>query len=494
MQQRTLKSLYDLHSWIGVVVGLVLYVVCVSGVVALFAQELEPWARKDLRPPVTDAGPALDGAVAQTIKAMREGGATAAGLRFTVDLPTRYRPTVSVQYRAGPARTERTLTVDAPSRAEVPVPAESPNAMLTRLHTDLLLPSPYGRYVVGAFGLVMLISVITGTLLHRKMLADLFTLRAGRSLRLFWTDLHKSVGLWGLPFHFMLALTGAILGFSGPAVRIAAYLAFGGDAGAVSAAMFGSSPPPLGIAATMLPPSVLLARAVEALPGFVPEMLLAFNYGDAHGVIEFLGNRPGALVYYLSVVVDGATGEIVRITDWSEEGFGRRIYAMVTPLHYASYGGIALKVLYAVLGTGTCLVIVAGLNLWLARPADASTLSRRILPKLTSGVFYGFPAATAVIFWLHHLVPGLPIVAVFLAMCALAAAWPWLRGRERGACDLLGLTGVLLATLPLFTLLASGRASSAYASPPVLVTEVAALCLGAGLVYAAVRRRPVEAR
>ena len=46
--QRTLKRLLTLHSWAGIVTGLLLFIVCFSGAVVVFKNEIDLWANPSL--------------------------------------------------------------------------------------------------------------------------------------------------------------------------------------------------------------------------------------------------------------------------------------------------------------------------------------------------------------------------------------------------------------------------------------------------------------
>tara|TARA_R110001592_G_scaffold240929_2_gene501299 strand:+ start:133390 stop:133560 length:171 start_codon:yes stop_codon:yes gene_type:complete len=52
------------------------------------------------------------------------------------------------------------------------------------------------------------------------------------------------------------------------------------------------------------------------------------------------------------------------IINWREDRWPKAQCAMMTPLHYASYGGLLLKTLYALLGLGASLQIISGLRIW----------------------------------------------------------------------------------------------------------------------------------
>ena len=46
--QRTLNRLFTLHSWAGIVTGLLLFIVCFSGAVVVFKNEIDLWANPSL--------------------------------------------------------------------------------------------------------------------------------------------------------------------------------------------------------------------------------------------------------------------------------------------------------------------------------------------------------------------------------------------------------------------------------------------------------------
>lgn len=496
MRQHTLKSLYALHSWIGLVLGLVLYVVCFSGVVALFEAELGPWQRGVGRPAPAPAGSALDKAVSATVERLADQEGAARAMDFLVLLPGSYGSVIIMQYAAGSPPRPATRYFDPWTGEPTTPPGTAATAILRQLHTDLLLPAPWGRYLVGLSGVVMLVSVVSGLLLHRKMLTEMFTLRLFRSTRLKWADTHKSLGLWGLPFHFVIALTGAVLGWVGLALPLAALTAHEGDMAAAASALGGFQAEARGIPAEMQPLSALLARAQVALPGLDPAVAVFRHYGDAGATVEVMGDVPGRLVYYPSVSLAGATGKVMVVTDWSVATPGKRIYAMVTPLHYGSYGGLGLKLLYALLGAGSCVLIVSGLRIWLSRPGSNSR--KQSMERLAAGVFLGLPLAIAGLFCAVRLVPA-PVaaseavmMAIFLALWSAALLWPWLREPGRATWEMLAATGIALLACPVLTGfvartdLVSALGAGAW---PLAIADVAACLCGILIVRKAVRSR-----
>ena len=190
-----------------------------------------------------------------------------------------------------------------------------------------------------------------------------------------------------------------------------------------------------------------------ALPGLRPEVATVQHYGDSAGRITVYGNVPGRLVYYPAVTLSLASGEVVEVVDWSRADLGRRIYAMVTPLHYGSYGGLLLKIFYAVLGIGTCLLVVTGLKVWLSRPVPTAERRPRWTLRLMNPVVHGLPLATAASFFFSRLLPqpmmsdSGAVTALLLGLWALTVPWlmrPQPRAGVRAALLTSGFVGAAL--------------------------------------------------
>ncbi|MCQ9372279.1 PepSY domain-containing protein, partial [Corynebacterium sp. 35RC1] len=129
----------------------------------------------------------------------------------TIQLPDADRPAYFAFLRTpgapGAQRTKVALRADT---GAVVGPVDSQLGQTLRMLHVFLFFGP--RWIVGFLGVAMLVLIATGIVIHRKILAELFTQRWGRSLRVVTSDLHKSAGIWGLGFHILIAGTGAWLG------------------------------------------------------------------------------------------------------------------------------------------------------------------------------------------------------------------------------------------------------------------------------------------
>src|SRR5690606_23541611 len=87
--------------------------------------------------------------------------------------------------------------------------------VLRQLHLRFFAFGWQGRVVVGAFGLVLLVSIVAGLLIYGRFIRALprwWSIRRGRGLQIAASDLHKLVGIVALAFNIVIASTGAVLG------------------------------------------------------------------------------------------------------------------------------------------------------------------------------------------------------------------------------------------------------------------------------------------
>jgi uncharacterized iron-regulated membrane protein len=114
--------------------------------------------------------------------------------------------------------------------------------MLLDLHLYLHLPKSWGMIVVSALGAMLCALIISGLVAHPRIFRDAFNLRTSGSRHLEQADIHNRLSVWGLPFHLMIAITGAYFGLALPLLAILADASYDGDREAVVASVFGEEP------------------------------------------------------------------------------------------------------------------------------------------------------------------------------------------------------------------------------------------------------------
>lgn len=408
------KRLYDLHSWVGVILGLFIYVVSFTGVVALFDEEIRPWENPNIRLGISNEPvpfePLLQGVIDE-IQA-DNGKLGTMIIRTPQALAPYYQ--IHANYTK-PDMSKDHLDIDRKwNTATGEVLSERGEGMsnwLLNFHRSLMLPRTLGRTIVGLAGIFMLLSVVTGIFIHGKIIRKFFSLQLHRSQRLKWQDSHKVLGIIGLPFSLMISFTGALLGVVAILGPLIAVIAFQGNTQALFDKVLGVPSQPSGEIAQMLSmDEVFNMRHPQS--GLGPELIIADHYGDKNAEFTLFYDEPKTLSIHDVYAINGATGQ------GSKSKTGRqiptpatRVINTTTPLHYGTYGGIWLKWIYAFMGMALCIMIATGQMLWVERrqhggEGNKSDQFYNIISRTNIGVCLGFPLASVCLFYLDKLYIG----------------------------------------------------------------------------------------
>ncbi|MCU0634283.1 MAG: PepSY domain-containing protein [Gemmatimonadaceae bacterium] len=453
---RALKLLWDAHSLTGVILGLALFVIFYTGAFALFRAELMGWADPALRSGARHRS--ADAVSAPLFRARPP----APGAEVLLVYPIHGRPFYWLRY---PTVAGDTVDhwVSAATGEVLPVRGRSSlSELLYKLHY-FAQAGIVGRLVSGVAAVFLLFAVGSGLAIHlRKLPRDWHTFRPRSPLRTALADLHTVLGLVGLPYAVLYAITGAffslLIVILGPTLLVV----FDGDRAALDAVRTGVAVPPAvatGRAATMLSPGALEAALPASWSGVTPQVLTIHGWGDAGAVAVFEGAPAGSLTESGSAALGGATGTLLVASDPRRPTALGATVGVMTNLHFATVGGWVLKALFFVLALAASAVILTGNVLWLVnrRTNDPRAAPRlhRLLARLSVGVGAGLVVAVPVLFLVAQLLP-LPLasrvwwehVAFFGAWLACVVASLVAHRMRRMAGRLLVLAGVLSALVP----------------------------------------------
>lgn len=457
------------HSWLGVMVGALMYLVCLSGTLAVLYPEFERWEQ-----PEVEEFQSLDPAtVQQGYEDFLASGAAVTHHMF-VSLPHPEMPRASISSE----QSGRFLNADGSLGPEV---GHDWTHMLIYLHLYLHLPENFGMIVVSALGALLCGLIVSGFMAHPRLFKDAFLLRLGGSKHLEQADIHNRLSVWGAPFHLMIGITGAYFGLAVLISWVLAGAYFDGDTDALSAAAFGAEP------AVQQPPDQALniAQALEQMPsiapGAEPFYVTVENADVPDQQFMVVGARhAGRLIWAEQYRFDGA-GNYLDKAGYSDGDIGRQAIFSVYRLHFGHFGGLAVKLLYLVLGLALTVVSATGINVWLARRRGRDRLN-----DLWVGFVWGAPAALGLTA-IAEVLLGIPSTAVFWVGMLAAMTWT-----VRVADDAAGKRQLQAATAAILALLVAGYLlrfrSAALATVPIAIN--AAILAAAGLfAWAASRNR-----
>lgn len=393
--RRTLNLLFVLHSWAGLVTGLLLFVVCFSGAIVVFKHEIDLWANPALSRMPRVAAPVTPDVVMAEL-ARRHPQAQVETLVLPDDVMPVYMAYVRLAPDAGGVRTKLALRADTGALIG---PVESQLGQYIRMLHVFLFFGP--RWIVGFLGVAMLVLIGTGFVIHRKIVAELFTQRWDRSLRVVMSDLHKSAGVWALAFHVLIAFTGAWLGLAPVfergwdyVARAASTSATASSAAAPWVAATGEgavpkAPRAKGPAAGAERPSKVSMASIaaidqaarEAIPGFQPKAFSLQKWGRPDATVSVTGGLAEHLHSTASARFSGATGALLKAQDPRRQGFWSQFNGLMEPLHFGDFGGIGLKWLYFLLGLTPAFLSLSGTVIWLDSRRQREAARQRALAR-----------------------------------------------------------------------------------------------------------------
>ncbi|WP_395335495.1 PepSY-associated TM helix domain-containing protein [Novosphingobium sp. BL-8H] len=406
----TVRAVLSSHSVLGLAFAAVIYLVCLTGTIAVFAPDLQR-----LEVPATPVVRHLSDVAAA--RAIAEGARQVpADASLYLTMPTTGKEGATlVGYKPD---FERNWAI-AEDGALAPLEAVW-TEFLIDLHVRLHLPRSWGAFIVGLTGVALLSSLVSGVLAHPRVVRDAFHLRLGGSRRLQEADLHNRLGVWALPFHFTLALTGALLGLSTLIVAVLSLLLYRGDMDRVYA-LFLDPPPPVDARAVPMPDiAALIAEARARSPGAEPQSLVVERPGRADMRITIHGGRPKLLVQQDELQFD-AHGKPIHEEHPQDMVVGTRMLTGIGQLHFGWYGGLPVRIAYGLLGLALCVVTSSGVTIWLARRRDRGRPAPQ-WERIWAGVCWGQPVVLTLTAVLALVVPASPLATVWLALTVVAIA------------------------------------------------------------------------
>jgi uncharacterized iron-regulated membrane protein len=361
MQTRTIRAWTWVHKWSSLVSTLFLLMLCITGLPLVFTHEIDEVLLQQQWEPANPAGPKLDLDQVLEVALSRHPGEVAAFMSFDED-----RPVVNVTSTDpnGPAGVFNFQPIDQTSGEAAPLVAGHPvMEFILQLHTDMFLGLP-GMLFLGAMGLLLVVALVSGVVLYAPFMRRLpfGTVRANKAARTRWLDYHNLLGVVTLAWVLVVGVTGVVNTLATPVIAYWKNTALSELTAAYDA------PAPAGERASL---DAAVRRAKAALPGMTLQFV-AFpgsSYStDHHYAVFFHGDTPLTTHMTTPALIDARTGELSAVAPMP---WYVKTLSLSQPLHFGDYGGLALKILWALLDIATIVILVSGLYLWLAKRKKA---------------------------------------------------------------------------------------------------------------------------
>lgn len=350
---------FDLHSWVGLKLCLFMGFICLTGTLAVFATEIDWLLHAEMRvtPGETQAswGQLIGAAQKAYPEWTLEGVAAPHASRFA-----------AVAQMRTPEGRRRFVWID-PYRGQVTGDTHwfNTHRLLRNTHRHLMIPTKYGVPLVAALSIPLLLSFISSFFIYKRWWRGFFSWpRADRPRRM-WGDIHRLFGVWSMWFVALIAITGGW------------YLveSLGGDAEPPAKIVLpteGKTPAPVDPQA--------IDRAVATLQQHWPELHVRGAQPSLDGQALLLEGQASAwLVRDRANVVglDLRDGRLLDRRDGRDMTLHQRIAEMADPLHFGSFGGWPIRLIWFLFGAALTTLCFTGVYLYGLRVADALRSMRR---------------------------------------------------------------------------------------------------------------------
>ena len=376
LSANVVKSSLSSHSWLGLLLGGLMYVICLSGTIVIFYEEIERWEQPVADEQLTLSAQQLEDSFNDYV---------ASGAEITEHMYLVFPNEALPRYKVSGDFDGRYLDDDG---SLGPNARDDLSGLLTGLHLNLHMPVSIGIIVVSVIGALLCALIITGFLAHPSIVKDAFKLRSGSSGRLGQVDLHNRLSVWGAPFHLMIALTGAYYGLVAVLVGMFA-LADGVSPEVVNEEVFPAEP-----ALENQIGDYKVARALEQVRELDPDgRLLYMIVHDANSenrFMEFYVRQPGLLAWSENYRFD-INGNYQDTAGYTQGPAARQILYSVYLIHFGHFGGFITKLFYVILGLSLTVVSATGINIWLEKRKYRDALN-----LIWPGVVWGMPLAVVV--------------------------------------------------------------------------------------------------
>lgn len=462
-----LRTYQGVHTWTGIIAGLVLFIGFYAGSLTMFKYEIQQWAEPTTKPKIepttTNYQTLLDAAIAAKPEQMVKG--------FELDLLTTSAPLS--WYTKGQARgmhldnLQQTAYLDAQQNLIIDNQAEHKLAdLIDYLHRTAGFIGEIGHdqsgvYILGIAAGLYFLALVSGVIILLPTLTKtFFALRKEKGPSRFWLDSHNLIGIASLPFHLIIAFTVVVFAFHD--------LIYDG-----LAQFYGDKP------LFERTPVAENAYHITDLKPIETQIIAAKNYAPGYEPIHISYSRlnsasPSALFKMSNeaAVTRGPDTDYLAINPYSlevlytsypqgEDSFWGNFTASLFSLHFGTYGGDWGRWAYFIMGLFGAFLFYSGNLLWIDKrmKKDANKNSTHVMAKLTIGACLGSMLAVVAVLllakWAHLLIGNINqhYLFCYYVVFFIALAYSFKYGTDKTSYNGLMILSIITACLPISSII-----------------------------------------
>ena len=339
------RTLYKVHKWTGLVAGLFIFIMGISGSILVFHDEIEKSLDGDLLTVKNSLPVDIDKAY-ETINTSFKNWEIR--LEHFSD-----NPKESLVF--GLRRPAERLTVFVhPATGSIFKQVETEKTFIKwilKLHYSLHAGTA-GKTIVFIIGLLFLASLITGLIIYRKAFTDILLFRVkfnNKNKKAFSSSLHRYVGVWAVLLNLIIVISGLLISYD-----VMIY-------GFSSPQTINPKSPEIGIS---------LEKTLQTISSRHPEFeanYIRFPKADGAALL-ILGSLKGQPFYYSktgnSISIDPASGQVLEVKNIEGASSKEQIASISKAIHFVEFDNIFIKLIFCLAGLSVPLLSITGFLLW----------------------------------------------------------------------------------------------------------------------------------
>ena len=373
------KVFRKIHLWLAVPFGLIVTLICFSGAMLVFENEVVEWLRHDLfYVKKVEVSQLPVDRIAKTVAATLPDSVSVTGVSISSNPERAWRVNLSKPRRASVLVDQYTGEIKGRSER---MPFFMTMFRLHRWLLDSMKPNGeifWGKMIVGTSTMMFVVVLISGVVVWcprtKKVLKNSLKITTDKGWRRFWYDLHVAGGMYAFVFLLVMALTGLTWSFSW--YRNGFYKMFGvemkhgsgghGMSATHGGARAGEKPDGIGRHSSREGRSsfehwqTVYEELVRRSPDYKQ---ITVSKGTASVSFSRLGNQYAADRY----TFDRQNGEITEAALYKDMDASSKIRGWILSVHVGSWGGIITRILAFIAALTGASIPLTGYYLWIRR-------------------------------------------------------------------------------------------------------------------------------
>ncbi len=354
MKKLQKKDYFAIHSWIGVQLSIIFFIVCFSGTVAVFSHELDWVFNPEMR-----ASPQKELASKNEILKLLKTDFPNQHITFWEKSREDYlADIIHLENEKGAI-----LYVFAnPYTGKIQGSSSGTIQRFFRdLHYNLFIPTDIGNYMVLIFGFLLLGSLLSGLKFINNKRKHSLNIGKKNNALAYTKNLHKTFALWSIPFIMLFSIS-AIWYFTERA-NLFSIADFIDDKEIENISMSTTDVENFSY-------SLDYDDAIEITKREISNFTFgSFVISDDYKTIEVRGNSNAKLARYRAnrVVIDAKTNTVLFLQKATETNSLMTVNNLIDPIHFGYFGGLFTKAIWFIFGSLICYLAASGIWIYLKR-------------------------------------------------------------------------------------------------------------------------------